>query len=59
MTKKTSNAGRKRIAPEDKVKPLPVYAKVKNHKVLAEKFQPLIKKAEEKLEKDAQQYNNS
>jgi len=50
--KKKSNAGRKPKEPEDKIQMVPVYAKKKHHKVLAEKFQPIIKRAEEKLDKE-------
>ena len=55
VTKKKSNAGRKEKAPEEKVAMVPVYAKKMHHKALAEKFQPLIKKAEEKLDKEVKQ----
>jgi len=43
--------GRKKIKAADKVSMLPVYAKKKHHKILKEEFQPLIKEAEEKLDK--------
>jgi hypothetical protein len=45
------NQGRKKKPDEEKSAMVPVYAKKKHHKALAEKFQPIIKKAEEKLDK--------
>ena len=54
VIKKKSNAGRKTKPEGEKVAMVPLYAKKKHHVALKEKFQPLITKAESKLDKEVE-----
>jgi hypothetical protein len=51
IEKAKSNRGRKSKPDEEKVKPIPIYAKKKHHEVLAAHFQPLVDKKVIQLEK--------
>jgi hypothetical protein len=41
---KPSNMGRKTKPKEEKVSRLPAYAKIKNHAIIMEKIEPIIKR---------------
>jgi len=53
--KKAKKRGRNPKPPEERVKILQVYAKVKNHEAILTKFKPAIERYEKSLDKEVKQ----